>query len=91
MPKPVRVNIRSVANTRAVRREKRNGRDVVIVPSGAFGFAPFQLAVYGLSDEVGALLFLGKHGVDPRKRPLREPRRHLLVIDLLPAHLVWAT
>jgi len=33
MPKPVRVNIRSVANTRAVRREKRNSRDVVIVPA----------------------------------------------------------
>lgn len=33
MKKPVRVNIRSVANTRAVRREKRNGRDVVIVPA----------------------------------------------------------
>ncbi len=33
MPKHVRVNIRSVANTRAVRKEKRNGRDVVIVPA----------------------------------------------------------
>ncbi|HYE46230.1 MAG TPA: hypothetical protein VEA44_10710 [Caulobacter sp.] len=29
----VRVNIRTLANTAAVRREKRNGRDVVIVPS----------------------------------------------------------
>lgn len=29
----VRVNVRSVANTKKVRREKRNGRDVVIVPS----------------------------------------------------------
>lgn len=33
MTKRVRVNIRSLANTTAVRREKRNGRDVVIVPS----------------------------------------------------------
>lgn len=33
MPKQVRVNIRSVANVAAVRKEKRNGRDVVIVPS----------------------------------------------------------
>lgn len=33
MPKTVRVNIRSVANAAAVRHEKRNGRDVVIVPS----------------------------------------------------------
>src|SRR5690606_39194565 len=29
----VRVNVRSVANTAAIRREKRNGRDVIIVPS----------------------------------------------------------
>lgn len=33
MPKTVRVNVRSVANMAAVRKEKRNGRDVVIVPS----------------------------------------------------------
>lgn len=33
MPKQVRVNIRAVANIAAVRKEKRNGRDVVIVPS----------------------------------------------------------
>lgn len=31
--KHVRVNVRSVANTAAIRREVRNGRDVVIVPS----------------------------------------------------------
>lgn len=29
----VRVNIRALANTAAIRREKRNGRDVIIVPS----------------------------------------------------------
>lgn len=33
MSKTVRVNIRSLANAGAIRREKRNGRDVVIVPS----------------------------------------------------------
>ncbi|WP_425070654.1 hypothetical protein [Sagittula sp. S175] len=33
MTKRVRVNIRTAANTAKVRREKRNGRDVVIVPS----------------------------------------------------------
>jgi hypothetical protein len=33
VPKQVRVNVRSVANVAAVRKEKRNGRDVVIVPS----------------------------------------------------------
>ena len=31
--KKVRVNVRSLANTKAVRKEKRNGRDVIIVPS----------------------------------------------------------
>lgn len=33
MAKTVRVNVRAVANVAAVRKEKRNGRDVVIVPS----------------------------------------------------------
>lgn len=33
MPKKVRVNVRSLANVKAVRRETRNGRDVVVVPS----------------------------------------------------------
>jgi hypothetical protein len=28
----VRINIRSLANTKAIRKEKRNGRDVIIVP-----------------------------------------------------------
>ena len=31
--KQVRVNVRALANIAAVRHEKRNGRDVVIVPS----------------------------------------------------------
>jgi hypothetical protein len=33
MSKHVRVNVRTLANVAAVRKEKRNGRDVVIVPS----------------------------------------------------------
>ncbi|WP_156127770.1 DUF2213 domain-containing protein [Pseudooceanicola atlanticus] len=33
MTKRVRVNVRSLANTNAVRRETRNGRQVIIVPS----------------------------------------------------------
>jgi len=33
MTERIRVNVRTLANTKAVRREKRNGRDVVIVPS----------------------------------------------------------
>lgn len=33
MPKQVRVNVRSLANTKAARHETRNGREVMIVPS----------------------------------------------------------
>jgi hypothetical protein len=33
MTNQVRVNVRSVANVKAVRKEKRNGRDVLVVPS----------------------------------------------------------
>ena len=33
MTKTIRVNVTSVANAKAVRKEKRNGRDVLIVPS----------------------------------------------------------
>jgi hypothetical protein len=33
MTERIRVNVRALANTKAARREKRNGRDVVIVPS----------------------------------------------------------
>jgi hypothetical protein len=33
MPNQVRVNVKTLANVKAVRKEKRNGRDVVIVPS----------------------------------------------------------
>ncbi|GGA64886.1 hypothetical protein [Pelagibacterium lentulum] len=33
MPQTVRVNVRAVANAAAVRKTKRNGRDVIIVPS----------------------------------------------------------
>lgn len=48
----VRVNIRSVANTKAVRKEKRNGRDVVIVPSATL---PDNVVMNGImypSDEI---------------------------------------
>jgi hypothetical protein len=33
MPNQVRVNVRTLANVKGVRKEKRNGRDLVIVPS----------------------------------------------------------
>ncbi|MDX0610767.1 hypothetical protein GOC90_25425 [Sinorhizobium medicae] len=51
--KHVRVNVRSVANTKAVRKEKRNGRDVVIVPSATL---PDDIIMNGIrypADEIG--------------------------------------
>ncbi|KSV78868.1 hypothetical protein N182_18545 [Sinorhizobium sp. GL2] len=51
--KHVRVNVRSVANTKAVRKEKRNGRDVVIVPSATL---PDDVIMNGIkypADEIG--------------------------------------
>ncbi|MDW9891146.1 hypothetical protein [Sinorhizobium meliloti] len=51
--KHVRVNVRSVANTKAVRKEKRNGRDVVIVPSATL---PDNIIMNGImypADEIG--------------------------------------
>lgn len=49
----VRVNVRSLANTKAVRKEKRNGRDVVIVPSATL---PDDIIMNGIrypADEIG--------------------------------------
>lgn len=48
----VRVNVRSLANVKAVRKEKRNGRDVVIVPSATL---PDDVVMNGIlypSDEI---------------------------------------
>ncbi|PLU56884.1 hypothetical protein BMJ22_34025, partial [Sinorhizobium medicae] len=56
--KHVRVNVRSVANTKAVRKEKRNGRDVVIVPSATL---PDDIIMNGIrypADEI-AKSFVG--------------------------------
>lgn len=50
--KKVRVNIRFLANTAAIRKEKRNGRDVVIVPSATL---PDDIVMNGIkypSDEI---------------------------------------
>lgn len=52
MGKTVRINIRSVANTTAIRKEKRNGRDVVIVPSATL---PDNIVMNGImypADEI---------------------------------------
>lgn len=48
----VRVNVRSVANTATIRREKRNGRDVIIVPSATL---PDDIVMNGIrypADEI---------------------------------------
>jgi uncharacterized protein YoxC len=50
--KKIRVNVRSVANVAAVRKEKRNGRDVVIVPSATL---PDDIVMNGIkypADEI---------------------------------------
>jgi hypothetical protein len=44
------------------------------------------LPLYSLSDEVGTLFALVQNGVDALKRAFGKARRHLLVVDLLPAH-----
>ncbi|MCO6407351.1 hypothetical protein [Hoeflea alexandrii] len=52
MTKKIRVNIRSLANVAAVRKEKRNGRDVVIVPSATL---PDDIVMNGIkypADEI---------------------------------------
>ena len=52
MTKTVRVNVRSLANVAAVRKEKRNGRDVVIVPSATL---PDDIVMNGIkypADEI---------------------------------------
>lgn len=53
MLKTVRVNIRSVANTAAVRKEKRNGRDVVIVPSATLPDGVVMNDILYPADEIG--------------------------------------
>lgn len=47
--KQVRVNVRTLANAAAIRREKRNGRDVIIVPSATL---PDDVVMNGSSGAV---------------------------------------
>lgn len=54
MPERVRVNVKAFANTKAVRHEKRNGRDVMIVPSATL---PDDIIMNGIkypADEIEA-------------------------------------
>jgi hypothetical protein len=49
----VRVNVRSLANMKAVRKEKRNGRDVVIVPSATLPDNVIMNGILYPADEIG--------------------------------------
>lgn len=52
MTKRIRVNVRALANVAAVRREKRNGRDVLVVPSATL---PDNIVMNGIlypADEI---------------------------------------
>ena len=45
-----------------------------------------DLTLDGVADQVGTLLFLGQHGINPRERSGREARGSLLVIDSSASH-----
>lgn len=70
MSKTVRVNIRSVANTRAVRKEKRNGRDVVIVPSATL---PDDIVMNGIKYPAAEIEKSFK-GLERTPAPLGHPK-----------------
>jgi hypothetical protein len=48
--------------------------------------APFQFPFYRLPHEVRALLAVSQDGINSCHRPLGEPSRHLLVVDLFSTH-----
>ncbi len=48
-----------------------------------------DLAVYGHADQVSAILALGKHGVDPRPRPVRQPQHDRFRKQFRPTHFAY--
>lgn len=50
--KRIRVNVRSVANVKAARQEKRNGRDVIIVPSATLPDDVIMNDIFYPADEI---------------------------------------
>jgi hypothetical protein len=68
--KTVRVNILSVANAAAVRKEKRNGRDVVIVPSATLPDNVIMNGVLYPADEIAK----GFKGLERTPAPLGHPK-----------------
>jgi hypothetical protein len=69
MTRTVRVNIRSVANVRAVRKEKRNGRDVVIVPAATLPDNVIMNEIMYPADEIEASFV----GLNRTPAPLGHP------------------
>lgn len=70
MTKTVRVNILSVANAAAVRKEKRNGRDVVIVPSATLPDNVIMNGVLYPAEEIAK----GFKGLERTPAPLGHPK-----------------
>jgi hypothetical protein len=68
--KTVRVNILSVANAAAVRKEKRNGRDVVIVPSATLPDNVVMNGVLYPAEEIAK----GFRGLERTPAPLGHPK-----------------
>jgi hypothetical protein len=65
----VRVNIRTLANTKAIRKEKRDGRDVIIVPSATL---PDDVVMNGIkypADEIAKSF----QGLEKKPAPLGHP------------------
>ena len=48
-----------------------------------------NLAVYGLADQVGAILALCKHGVNSRPGPIRQPKHDRFRKQLWPTHFAY--
>jgi hypothetical protein len=69
MPQNVRVNIKTAVNSKLIRREKRNGKDYIIVPSATL---PDDVVMNGIkypADEIAK----GYHTLDRTFAPLGHP------------------
>lgn len=69
MPNQVRVNVTTLANAKAARKEKRNGRDVVIVPSATLPDNVIMNGILYPSEEIGKSF----HQLNRKPAPLGHP------------------
>ncbi len=69
MGKTVRINVRSIVNAKAVRNEKRNGRDVVVVPSATLPDNVIMNGILYPADEIGKSF----HQLNRKPAPLGHP------------------